>query len=143
MGLVNCEDLAVSVTVIAETGDRVALQCRLCTHIRLERVEAVELIFEVDDMQHIAGVLVDLHRSWRECDVVVSVVRDWDQCEHSVCCWLARCDNSRSLCRTEHSAVLKNALVLAQAFVAPKEERVVSPDRAADGDTEVVALERG
>ncbi len=50
--------------------------------------------------------------------------------------------NIRTCGRRKYGAIQKNALLLPKSLIAPKEERVISPDRAAKSAAKVVTLQR-
>src|SRR5215472_15296319 len=113
------------VAVVSPPGQRVALQCRLRAHILLERIEPVKRIVLPKFLIAVAGVLIDLHRSWRERNVVAAAVWKRDERCH-ICANRAR-DKRRALRRGEYRAVLQNALMLSQTLVAEEEEGMIAP----------------
>ena len=144
MHVLQRADLAMRGAVVAPAGKRVALQRRLGAHILLEGVEAVQRIIRAKLLQHVSGVLVDLHRAGSEGDVVGAAVGERNESRKG--CRDGVGGGIRSECvllrLTEDRAVLQDALVLAKALIAEEEEGVVLPDGTSDGAAEVVALQR-
>src|ERR1700723_2305160 len=157
MGFVEGKDLPVSIAVIAPAGYGVALQCRLRTHIFLERIEAMHRVLCTELLKHIPGELIDLHRSGCKCDVVISAVRQRNERRQFSSSRTAYSGDSRPLVRgvnrlarrihrrssavRQHRAVLQNSLVLAEALIAGEKEGMVPPDRSANSRAKVIALQ--
>src|ERR1035437_3814690 len=96
-------------------------------------------------MQYVGGVLVDGDRAGRERDIIVSAIWKRNQRRQRrrgrITDLIGR--YGRLIGLRDYRAVLQEALVLAQSFVTPVEECVVSPDRTAYRAAVVVALQRG
>src|SRR6185312_4432376 len=135
----------MSAAMVAKTGDRIALEIWFRTHILLEGIEPMKRIFRVQLLENVTCELIDLHWARRKCCVSVRAAvwqgDELGQC--SRCGKLSRAGrNECLLVRRYHLAVLQNALVLSQAFIASEEESVVPPDRSACRHAEVISLER-
>ena len=141
MNVLQRADLAVRGAVVAPARQGIALQVGLRADILLERIKAVQGVVRAELLQHVAGVLVDLHRPRGKRNIIGAAVGRGDQ----------RCNlraggpgsEPGELRRGKYRVVLQDALVLAQGFVAKEEKGVVPPDGAADRAAVIVALQRG
>ena len=101
-------------TVVAKSWNRIALQIRFGANIRLKGVETMQLIRRTEMVKYIARVLINLHRAWRELNVMGSgrVVCDRNQRQQSIRRGLAQRDYRSALRRGENRTVLQKTLAL-------------------------------